>query len=185
MRTWLPSSFHTQASSVIRQNLRGGVCVFLKYLFIWLHWVLVTPCGIFNLCRIMRTLSCGRWDLVPWPGIEPRPPALGVWSFSHWTTREVPSVVCRLPVEGTVCPQLGPKTAPCIDSVPFPGCFRHWGGFCLREAILPGQAGLSPVPWQGWTYLETASDLHTGSGWPWPTVQKLPLSFPPFPSFLP
>ena len=30
------------------------------------------------------------WDLVPWPGIEPGPPALGVWSLSHWTTREVP-----------------------------------------------------------------------------------------------
>ena len=33
--------------------------------------------------------SCGVWDLVPWPGIEPRPPALGVWSLSRWTTREV------------------------------------------------------------------------------------------------
>ena len=38
----------------------------------------------------MRTLSCGMWDLVPWPGMELRPPALGVWSLSHWTTREVP-----------------------------------------------------------------------------------------------
>ena len=28
-------------------------------------------------------------DLVPWPGIEPRPPALEVWSLSHWTTRKV------------------------------------------------------------------------------------------------
>ena len=26
------------------------------------------------------------WDVVPWPGIELRPPALGVWSLSHWTT---------------------------------------------------------------------------------------------------
>ena len=25
-------------------------------------------------------LSCGMWNLVPWPGIEPRPPALGVQS---------------------------------------------------------------------------------------------------------
>ena len=33
-------------------------------------------------------LTYGMWhDLVP-PGIEPRPPALGVWSLSHWTTRE-------------------------------------------------------------------------------------------------
>ena len=30
------------------------------------------------------------WDLVPWPGIEPGPPALGVRSLSHWTTREFP-----------------------------------------------------------------------------------------------
>ena len=28
-------------------------------------------------------------DLVPWPGMEPLPPALEVWSLSHWTTREV------------------------------------------------------------------------------------------------
>ena len=37
----------------------------------------------------MRTLSWGMWDLVPWPGIEPEPSALGVWSLSHWTAREV------------------------------------------------------------------------------------------------
>ena len=30
------------------------------------------------------------WDLVPWPGIKPRPPALGARSLSHWTIREVP-----------------------------------------------------------------------------------------------
>ena len=29
------------------------------------------------------------WDLVPRPGIKPGPPALGAWSLSHWTTREV------------------------------------------------------------------------------------------------
>ena len=38
----------------------------------------------------MQTLSCCLWDLVPWPGIKPRPPALGAWHLSHWTTREVP-----------------------------------------------------------------------------------------------
>ena len=31
----------------------------------------------------MWTLSCCTWDLVPWPGIKPRPPALGAWSLSH------------------------------------------------------------------------------------------------------
>ena len=35
-------------------------------------------------------LFCGMWDLVPWPRIEPGPPALGVWSLRHRTTREVP-----------------------------------------------------------------------------------------------
>ena len=34
-------------------------------------------------------LSCSLWDLVPWPGVEPGPSALGEWSLSHWTTREV------------------------------------------------------------------------------------------------
>ena len=33
--------------------------------------------------------SCHMWDLIPWPGIKPRPPALGAWSLSHWTTTEV------------------------------------------------------------------------------------------------
>ena len=35
-------------------------------------------------------LSCGMRDLVPSLGIEPRPPALGVQSLNHWTTKEVP-----------------------------------------------------------------------------------------------
>ena len=43
--------------------------------------VFVATCGIF---------SCGIWDLVPWPGIEPGPPALRTWSLIHCTTREVP-----------------------------------------------------------------------------------------------
>ena len=32
----------------------------------------------------MWTLSCSLWDLAPWPGIKPGPPALGVWSLSYW-----------------------------------------------------------------------------------------------------
>ena len=34
--------------------------------------------------------SCSTRDLVPWPGIEPRPPASGAESLSHWTTGKVP-----------------------------------------------------------------------------------------------
>ena len=48
-------------------------------------------CGLLS-CD-MRTLSCGLWDLVPRPGIEPRPPALGARSLTHWTTREVLIIV--------------------------------------------------------------------------------------------
>ena len=61
---------------------------FLKYLFIWQHKSLVAVCEIFNCSR--QTLSCSKWDLVPWPGIEPMSPALGAWILSHWTTRKVP-----------------------------------------------------------------------------------------------
>ena len=53
------------------------------YLFIWLSWVLVSAHGIF---------SCSVWDLVPWPEIEPGPPALGPQSLSHWTTRGAPQL---------------------------------------------------------------------------------------------
>ena len=42
--------------------------------------------GIFS--RSMQTLSCNMWGLVLWPGIKSRPPALGVWSLSHWPPGE-------------------------------------------------------------------------------------------------
>ena len=49
---------------------------FICILSIRLHWVLVVAYGI----------------PVPWLGIESGPPALGVWSLSHWTTGEVLSL---------------------------------------------------------------------------------------------
>ena len=40
-------------------------------------------------CQILVAgFSCGIRDLVPWPGIKPRLPALGAWRLSHWITRE-------------------------------------------------------------------------------------------------
>ena len=39
----------------------------------------------------MWTLGCSMWDLVAWPGIEPRPLALGVQNLSHWTNKGNPS----------------------------------------------------------------------------------------------
>ena len=43
---------------------------------------LVVACGLL--------IVAGMWDLVPRPGIEPRASALGAWSLTYWTTREVP-----------------------------------------------------------------------------------------------
>ena len=61
--------------------------------------------------------------LVPWPGIKPRPPALGVQSLSDWTTREVPwlsylihiSVQMSLPWRGI--PHHSTLTAPSCTSI--------------------------------------------------------------------
>ena len=43
-------------------------------------WSLVVAWGNFSSCG-MQTLSYGVWDLVPWPGIEPGPPALALLSL--------------------------------------------------------------------------------------------------------
>ena len=45
---------------------------------------LVGACGLL-------VMAC-MWDLIPHPGIEPGSPALGAWSLTHWTTREVPEL---------------------------------------------------------------------------------------------
>ena len=45
-----------------------------------MHQVLAEAC---------RILSCGMRNLVPWSGIEPRIPTLGVWHLIHWSTSEV------------------------------------------------------------------------------------------------
>ena len=62
-------------------NFWIGFFYFLIHLFICLCWVLVV--AMWTLNRVMK-------DLVPWPGIKPRPLALEAESLNHWTTREVP-----------------------------------------------------------------------------------------------
>ena len=51
------------------------------FIYVWLHQDLDVACRIF---------SCGTWNLVPQPGIEPRPPASGAQRLSHWATRDIP-----------------------------------------------------------------------------------------------
>ena len=53
-----------------------------------------------------RRAACG--ILVPRPGIEPVPPALGAWSLNHWAAREVP--VCSFIDRGTEALRM--KSAP-------------------------------------------------------------------------
>ena len=57
-------------------------------------------------CRIF---SCSIWDLVSRQAREPGPPALGVWNFSRWTSREVPrlctlyaTISCNSPEAGGI-----------------------------------------------------------------------------------
>ena len=63
--------------------INPAIFFFIVSLFIYLF--------IFIFYLAALGLSCSMRDLVPWPGIEPGPPALGAQSPSHWTTREVPT----------------------------------------------------------------------------------------------
>ena len=60
------------------------------YLFIWLHQILVVSHLLLSCRQVGSLVVACMWDLVPWPGIEPRPPALGAWNLNHCATREVP-----------------------------------------------------------------------------------------------
>ena len=74
-----------------------------KYIFIYIYfgcsgsqlWHAGSfSCGMqtswLRACELL-VVECMR-DLVPRPGIKPGPLALGVWSLTHWTTREVPLI---------------------------------------------------------------------------------------------
>ena len=78
--------------------------------------LLAVACRIFS-CN-MQTLSCGMWDLIPWPEIEPRSPALGAQSLSPWTSRAVSrwNIVDGI---GSCGPLLG--DCPWLSSLVFPG----------------------------------------------------------------
>jgi len=42
-----------------------------------------------------QDLPWGPQYLVPWPGMEPKAPALRAWSLNHWTTRQVTGVLLK------------------------------------------------------------------------------------------
>ena len=49
-------------------------------------WIFLASCRIFTWA--MGSLACHMQDLVPWPEIQLRLPAVGAWSPGHWTIRE-------------------------------------------------------------------------------------------------
>ena len=62
-----------------------------KYLFIYFGCTGSSLQHAGSLVAAFGLLVAARMqDLVPRPGIKPGPPALGVRSLTHWTTREVP-----------------------------------------------------------------------------------------------
>ena len=63
---------------------------------------LVAACKLLVAACKLLVATC-MWDLVPQPGIEPRPPALGAWSLTHWTTREVPLCIFWITVPCQMC----------------------------------------------------------------------------------
>ena len=70
----------------------------LEHFFPFNVWIVLTSMHFFFLIfgciksqfAAHRIFSCSMWDLVPRPGIELQPPALGGWNLSHWTNWEVP-----------------------------------------------------------------------------------------------
>ena len=61
-------------------------CLF-AFLFFNTYFYLAVP-GLSCSSKDFLVVACG--TLVLWLGIKPRPLALGAWSLSHWTAREVP-----------------------------------------------------------------------------------------------
>ena len=88
--TWLLSTVQPTSNTLVDSEaffqypVMGLGWVFFFFSNIHLFWqlqVLIVAHGVIVAgCRI----------LVPWPEIKPGLPALGAWSLSHWTTREVP-----------------------------------------------------------------------------------------------
>ena len=68
------TKMHLNSSEVVKWEVP---ILFIFYNFIYLCFNFIWP----------HHAACG--ILVPWPGIKPMFPVLGVWSLNHWTTREV------------------------------------------------------------------------------------------------
>ena len=95
----------------------------------------------------MGTLSCSIQDLVPWPGIKPRPPALEMWQLSPWITKEVSDIFFNRHIflPQTLIIQGDPWLLKPLFQVPSQFCVLHKAG-CSSSTIIPllGSRRLSP-----------------------------------------
>ena len=101
----LPSPLHQGYSPVLVFSLCSPGFTWLRVTLVWFFmyrestanwWATMILLGLLKelISQLINLaapgLSHDRCNLVPRSGMEPGPPALGVQSFSHWTTREVP-----------------------------------------------------------------------------------------------
>ena len=92
---WFSEDFelyrHTEALIFLKWN-------FKKYLFIWLHQVLIAVCGIFSVsCEMFHWgphgSTCALWDLNSLTRGQTYVPCTARWILNHGTTREVPEAL--------------------------------------------------------------------------------------------
>ena len=127
---------------------------YVFFFFFLLYQVLVAASGIFiATCGIfgeaLGIFRCGKWDLVPWPGIKPRPPALGVLAtgppgksvdpplLTVFGSQHGAAVLSRYLAPGWVSLSRATRT------MPQDGCEG-----LLLEAPWPWEMGLGGCSWQ-------------------------------------
>ena len=71
-----------------------GICINRIFMLPWFESLNGPYCLIFLFFTFWLSPTVASGILVPWPGIEPMPPALEAWCPNHWTTREVPLPSC-------------------------------------------------------------------------------------------
>ena len=112
-----------------------SLCIFSissVYLFTWLLWHMES--SIFM-------VTCGRWTLVPWPGIEPRPPVLGAQSLSLCISRT--DDLCKptfllLTALSRVCLYQPLFSHPHLMCPVQPGMFRLWSSLLHCHGVSRG-----------------------------------------------
>ena len=104
--------------------------------------------GMWASLAVAHGLNCHVWDLVPWPGVKPDLFALGMWSLTHWTTRNTPRSVQFSSIAQlcpTLCDPMDCSTSglPVHHQLPELTLTRvHW----VSDAIQPSHPLSSPSP---------------------------------------